>query len=68
MKKCGRKGELRMESAVTLMFALVWVAGLIALLLVMGFCAEVLPKIIRQAGRRAARCRGYALQDRRCCR
>lgn len=55
-----------MESAVTLMFALVWVAGLIALLLVMGFCAEVLPKIIRRAGRRAARCRGYALQDRRC--
>lgn len=57
-----------MESAVTLMFSAVWMGGIIALLLVMGFCAEVLPKIIRWAGRRAARCRGYALQDRRCCR
>lgn len=57
-----------MESAVTLMFSAVWMGGIIALLLVMGFCAEVLPKIIRRAGRRAARCRGYALQDRRCCR
>lgn len=57
----------KMDRAVTLLCCIVWAAGFVGLLLALGFCAEVLPGLIRRVKRRIT-CRGSSSGARRCCR